>query len=298
MENNQKTTNNPAEKHPQPPFPKQDQSVPGTEDKLRPQADHGEESYKGSGKLEGKRAIITGGDSGIGRAVAIAFAREGADVLISYLDDSEDNDAHITAKFVEGAGRKAVLVKGDIQEESHCRHIIDTAVSTFGGLDILVNNAAFQMARKTMDDIPDEEWDRTFRTNITAMFYLCRAAEPYLKPGSSIINTTSVNAYSPSEQLLPYAATKGAIQNFTANLSQILLMNDKGIRVNAVAPGPIWTPLIPSTIPDHEEFGKDTPMKRAGQPAEVAPAYVFLASEDASYIAGATIPVTGGRITI
>lgn len=298
MENSQDFSQNPADAHPQPPFPKQDQPTPGTEDKLMPQADHGEASYKGSGKLEGKKAVITGGDSGIGRAVAIAFAREGADVLISYLDDSEDEDANLTAEYVEKAGRKAVLVKGDIQEEAHCQLIIDTAVKEFGGLDILVNNAAFQMARKTMDEISSEEWDRTFRTNITAMFYLCKAAEPHLKPGSSIINTTSVNAYSPSEQLLPYAATKAAIQNFTANLSQILLMDDKGIRVNAVAPGPIWTPLIPSTIPEHEEFGKDTPMKRAGQPAEVAPAYVFLASADASYIAGATIPITGGRITI
>jgi len=298
MENQQEVSINPAEKYPQPPFPKQDQPAPGTEEQLRPLADHGELSYKGSGKLDGKKAIITGGDSGIGRAVAIAFAREGADVLISYLDDSEDHDANITAEHVEAAGRKAVLIKGDIQEESHCKHIIDMAIQELGGLDILVNNAAFQMARKTMDEIPSEEWERTFRTNITSMFYLCKAAEPHLKPGSSIINTTSVNAYSPSEQLLPYAATKAAIQNFTANLSQILLKDGKGIRVNAVAPGPIWTPLIPSTIPEHEEFGKDTPMERAGQPAEVAPAYVFLASQDASYIAGATIPVTGGRITI
>jgi len=298
MENEQNKSENPAEKYPKPPFPKQDQPAPGTEAALLPKADHGEDSYKGSGKLEGKKAVITGGDSGIGRAVAIAFAREGADVLISYLDDSEDEDANITAELVEAAGRKAVLVKGDIQEETHCKYIIDTAVQAFGGLDILVNNAAFQMARKTMSEISSQEWDRTFRTNITAMFYLCKAAEPYLKPGSSIINTTSVNAYSPSEQLLPYAATKGAIQNFTANLSQILLQDGKGIRVNAVAPGPIWTPLIPSTIPHHEEFGKDTPMQRAGQPAEVAPAYVFLASADASYVAGATIPVTGGRITI
>jgi NAD(P)-dependent dehydrogenase (short-subunit alcohol dehydrogenase family) len=295
---NQDNTQDPAKKYPQPPFPKQDQPTPGRESELSPKADHGEESYKGSGKLEGKKAIITGADSGIGRAVAIAFAREGADVLISYLDESENEDANTTARYVEAAGRKAVLVKGDIQNEAHCQHIVKTAVKEFGGLDILVNNAAFQMARKSMDEIPSEEWDRTFRTNITAMFFMCRAAEPYLKPGSSIINTTSVNAYSPSEQLLPYAATKGAIQNFSANLSQILLMDGKGIRVNAVAPGPIWTPLIPSTIPDHEEFGKDTPMKRAGQPAEVAPAYVFLASDDASYIAGATIPVTGGRITI
>ncbi len=298
MENNQDSLKDPTEKYPRPPFPKQDQPTPGKEALLQPQADHGEESYKGSGKLQGKRAVITGGDSGIGRAIAIAFAREGADILISYLDDSEDEDANTTAKFIEAAGRKTVLVKGDIQEEAHCKLIIDTAVKELGGLDILVNNAAFQMARKTMEEISSEEWDRTFRTNITAMFYLCKAAEPHLKPGSSIINTTSVNAYSPSEQLLPYAATKGAIQNFTANLSQILLKDGKGIRVNAVAPGPIWTPLIPSTIPNHQEFGKDTPMQRAGQPAEVAPAYVFLASEDASYIAGATIPVTGGRITI
>jgi len=298
MEKNQNLFDNPMEKHPNPPFPKQDQPAPGRERELEPKADHGEESYKGSRKLEGKKAVITGGDSGIGRAVAIAFAREGADVLISYLDTMEDEDARVTAEFVRKAGQKAVLVKGDIQQEAHCIHIIDTAVSELGGIDILVNNAAFQMAREQISDITAEEWDKTFRTNITAMFYMCKAAEPHLKPGSSIINTTSVNAYSPSDQLLPYAATKGAIQNFTANLSQILLMHDKGIRVNAVAPGPIWTPLIPSTIPNHEEFGKDTPMGRAGQPVEVAPAYVFLASEDASYIAGATIPVTGGRITI
>lgn len=298
MENNQNLSDNPMEKHPNPPFPKQDQPTPGTESELEPKADHGEESYRGSGKLEGKRAVITGGDSGIGRAVAIAFAREGADVLISYLDSMEDEDASVTAELVREAGQKAVLVKGDIQQEAHCQHIIDTAVKELGGIDILVNNAAFQMAREQLSDITAEEWDKTFRTNITAMFYMCKAAEPHLKPGSSIINTTSVNAYSPSDQLLPYAATKGAIQNFTANLSQILLMHNKGIRVNAVAPGPIWTPLIPSTIPNHEEFGKDTPMGRAGQPVEVAPAYVFLASEEASYIAGATIPVTGGRITI
>ena len=295
---NEDKNQDPEEKYPIPPFPKQDQPAPGVEETLQPKADHGEDSYRGSGKLEGKKAIITGGDSGIGRAVAIAFAREGADVLISYLSDIEDEDARSTAELVEAAGQKAILIKGDIQEEAHCKKIIDTAIAELGGLDILINNAAFQMARESLDDIPSDEWDRTFRTNITAMFYLCRAAEPHLKPGSSIINTTSVNAYSPSEQLLPYAATKGAIQNFTSNLSQILLMDGKGIRVNAVAPGPIWTPLIPSTMPKHEEFGKNTPMGRPGQPAEVAPAYVFLASDEASYIAGATIPVTGGRITI
>lgn len=298
MRNEKNTVGNPAEKYPKPPFPKQDQQPPGTEGELVPKADHGEKSYQGSGKLKGKKAIITGGDSGIGRAVAIAFAREGADVVISYLDDSEDQDAKLTAGYVEEAGVKAILIKGDVRQEAHCREIIDTAIRELGGLDILVNNAAFQMARNNIQEISSEEWDRTFQTNITAMFYLCKAAEPHLKPGSSIINTTSVNAYSPNEQLLPYAATKGAIQNFSANLSQILLMDGKGIRVNAVAPGPIWTPLIPSTIPKHEEFGKDTPMGRAGQPAEVAPAYVFLASDQASYIAGATIPVTGGRITI
>ncbi|PWS32686.1 SDR family oxidoreductase [Pedobacter paludis] len=298
MEQQKNITGDPSEKYPQPPFPKQDQQPPGTEEALSPKADHGEESYKGSGKLKGKKAIITGGDSGIGRAVAIAFAREGADILISYLDDAEDEDAKLTASFVKDAGQRAVLVKGDIKEEPHCQKIIQTALDEFGGIDILVNNAAFQMARKSIQEISAGEWERTFQTNITAMFYLCKAAEPHLKPGSSIINTTSVNAYSPSEQLLPYAATKGAIQNFTANLSQILLMEGKGIRVNAVAPGPIWTPLIPSTIPNHEEFGKDTPMGRAGQPVEVSPAYVFLASDEASYIAGATIAVTGGRITI
>lgn len=272
--------------------------MPGTENQMQPLADHGEKSYQGCGKLTGKKAIITGGDSGIGKAIAIAFAREGADVLISYLDSAEDQDAEDSAQMVRKAGRKAILVKGDIADEKHCKDIIDQAVTEFGQIDILVNNAAFQMARKTLQDIPSDEWRRTFDVNITAMFYLCKAAEPHMKPGSSIINTTSVNAYSPTPVLLHYAATKGAIQNFTANLSQILLEEGKGIRVNAVAPGPIWTPLIPSTMPEPENFGKDTPMGRPGQPVEVAPAYVFLASDDASYISGATIPVTGGRITI
>ncbi|KEQ30535.1 SDR family oxidoreductase [Pedobacter antarcticus] len=291
-------TQNPHDKYPVPPFPKQEQEVPGTEDQMQPKADHGEESYIGSGKLEGKKAIITGGDSGIGKAVAIAFAREGADVLISYLDTTEDKDAEETAAVVEACGRKAILIKGDIRSESHCKAIVDRAVQEFGQIDILVNNAAFQMSRKSLQEIPTAEWERSFDTNITPMFFLSKAAEPHMKPGSSIINTTSVNAYSPSEVLLPYAATKAAIQNFTANLSQILLEQKKGIRVNAVAPGPVWTPLIPSTMPDAENFGKDTPMGRPGQPVEIAAAYVFLASDQASYVAGATIPVTGGRITI
>ncbi|MFA6277705.1 MAG: SDR family oxidoreductase [Pedobacter sp.] len=288
----------PDTKYPVPPYPKQKQTAPGTEDQMKPLADHGEESYIGSGKLKGKKAIITGGDSGIGKAIAIAFAREGADVLISYLADSETKDAEDSAKYVKAAGQKAILVKGDIRKESHCKKIIQRAVKEFGQIDILVNNAAFQMGRETLLEIPSEEWIKTFDVNIHPMFYLSKAAEPHMKKGSSIINTTSVNAYNPSLVLLPYAATKAAIQNFTANLSQILLTGGKGIRVNAVAPGPIWTPLIPSTMPNPEEFGKDTPMGRPGQPVEVAPAYVFLASDDASYISGATIPVTGGRITI
>jgi len=295
---NQTLLINPHNKYPVPPFPKQTQEMPGTGDQMHPIADHGEESYIGSGKLAGKKAVITGGDSGIGRAVAIAFAREGADILISYFDETEDKDAEDTAELVRACGKQAVLVRGDIRGEEHCKEIVNRAVQEFGQIDILVNNAAFQMGRDSLQEIPSEEWIRTFDTNITAMFYLCKAAEPHMKPGSSIINTTSVNAYSPSQVLLPYAATKGAIQNFTANLNQILLGSRKGIRVNAVAPGPIWTPLIPSTMPHPENFGEDTPMGRPGQPVEVAPAFVFLASEEASYIAGATIPVTGGRITI
>jgi NAD(P)-dependent dehydrogenase (short-subunit alcohol dehydrogenase family) len=293
-----KNIKHPDEKHPVPPFPKQKQNTPGVEKKMQPLADHGEKSYKGCGKLVDKVAIITGGDSGIGKAVAIAFAREGADVVISYLAEREITDAKDTAKYVKAAGRKAILIRGDIRKESHCKKIIAQTVKEFGRVDILVNNAAFQMARNSMEEISSAEWAETFETNIHAMFYLCKAVEPFMKPGSSIINTTSVNAYSPSPGLLPYAATKGAIQNFSANLAQILLMAGKGIRVNAVAPGPIWTPLIPSTMPDAHIFGQDTPMGRPGQPAEVAPAFVFLASDDASYIAGATIPVTGGRITI
>jgi NAD(P)-dependent dehydrogenase (short-subunit alcohol dehydrogenase family) len=228
--------------------------------------------------------------------VAIAFAREGADVLISYLNEEED--AQDTAKWIEQAGRKAVLVPGDISEEAHCKAIVQRAVDEFGQIDILVNNAAFQMARESLQDIPSEEFDKTFKTNIYAMFYLCKAAEPHMKPGSTIVNTTSVNAYKPSPMLLAYAATKGAIQNFTANLGQILA--DKGIRANCVAPGPIWTPLIPATMPEEavKTFGKDTPLKRPGQPVELAPIYVLLASEDSSYMTGSTVQVTGGTPTI
>lgn len=296
MKENKNTQQDPQKKYEQPPYPDQEQEVPGTEEKMTPKADHGEKSYKGSGKLEGKKAIITGGDSGIGRAVAIAFAREGADVLISYL--SETNDAEETAKYIREAGKKAVLVEGDISEEQHCKKIIDKAVEEFGQIDILVNNAAFQMSHDSLQDIPSEEWDYTFRTNIYAMFWLCKAAEPHMKPGSTIVNTTSINAYKPKPILLPYATTKGAIQNFTVGLGQLLA--EKGIRVNCVAPGPVWTPLIPSTMPKEEvkSFGKNTPLGRAAQPAELAPAYVLLASEGSSYMTGSTVQVTGGTPSI
>jgi NAD(P)-dependent dehydrogenase (short-subunit alcohol dehydrogenase family) len=287
---------NPVEQYDKPPFPSQEQDVPGTEKEMTPQADHGEKSYRGSGKLTGRKAVITGGDSGIGRAVAIAFAREGADVLISYLNEHED--AKETAKWIEQAGRKAVLVPGDICDEEHCKQIINRAVQELGGIDVLVNNAAFQMSHESLQEITSEELDRTFRTNVYAMYYLCKAAEPHLKPGSTVVNTTSVNAYKPSPGLLAYAPTKGAIQNFTAALGQ--LWADKGIRVNCVAPGPIWTPLIPSTMPQEKvkTFGQDVPLKRAGQPAELAPAFVLLASQDSSYMTSSTIQVTGGTPTI
>lgn len=286
----------PNNKYETPPYPKQEQDVPGNESDLSPKADHGETSYKGCGKLTGRRAIITGGDSGIGRAIAIAFAREGADVLISYLNEHED--ANETALFVTQEGRKAVVVPGDISDESHCSFLINRAVEELGGIDILINNAAFQMARESIQDVSAEEWDNTFRTNIYAMFYLCKAAEPHLKPGSTVVNTTSVNAYKAPPILIAYSATKGAIQNFTASMAQ--LWAEKGIRVNCVAPGPIWTPLIPSTMPQEEvqNFGYNVPLKRAGQPAELAPIYVLLASDDSSYMTGSTVQVTGGYPTI
>jgi NAD(P)-dependent dehydrogenase (short-subunit alcohol dehydrogenase family) len=278
---------------PQPPQPKQQQDMPGVTDKMRPRPDHGETSYKGSGRLSGMAALITGADSGIGRAVAIAFAREGADVLISYYNEHED--AKETARLVEEAGRRAILVDGDIKDEALCRRMVDRVVQEFGRIDILVNNAAHQATFESIEEISTEEFDDTFRTNVYAMFFLCKAAIPKMKPGSSIINTTSINAKNPSPQLLAYATTKGAIANFTAGLAA--LVAEKGIRVNAVAPGPIWTPLIPATMPPEkvENFGADTPLGRAGQPAELAPAFVMLASPEASYITGAIIPVTGGR---
>jgi NAD(P)-dependent dehydrogenase (short-subunit alcohol dehydrogenase family) len=268
------------------------QTPPGTEALLVPRADHGESSYVGHGRLAGKKTLITGADSGIGRAVALAYAREGADVLISYL--SEHEDARETARLVQEAGRKAMLMPGDLADPAYCRALVDRAVQEFGRIDVLVNNAAFQMSHQSIDEITDDEWRHTFAVNIDAMFYICKAAVKHMAPGSSIINTTSINSDKPSPELLAYATTKGAIANFSAGLAQMLA--EKGIRVNSVAPGPIWTPLIPSTMPREkvETFGQQTPMKRAGQPAELAPVYVMLATDEASYVSGARIAVTGG----
>jgi NAD(P)-dependent dehydrogenase (short-subunit alcohol dehydrogenase family) len=273
--------------------PAQQQTPPGVLGGMTPKPDHGEESYQGTGKLTGKAAVITGGDSGIGRAVAIAFAREGADVLISYL--SEHDDAKDTARYVEQAGRTCVLVAGDLSDRAHAKTIIPKAVEAFGKVDVLVNNAAFQMTHETLDEVADDEWDHTVATNLTAMFVLCKDVIPHMPEGGSIINSSSVNSDMPSPQLAPYAMTKAGIANFTASLAQMYA--DKGIRANSVAPGPIWTPLIPATMPPEkvESFGEQVPLGRAGQPAELAPAYVYLASDEASYVSGARIAVTGGK---
>jgi NAD(P)-dependent dehydrogenase (short-subunit alcohol dehydrogenase family) len=279
---------------PQPPFPEQQQPAPGSEAELRPQADHGEEGYRGSGKLEGLATIITGGDSGIGRAVALAFAREGANVLISYLD--EHDDAAETARLVESAGRKAVTVSGDISDPGHCRSIVERAVGEFGRLDVLVNNAATQSLHESFSEITDAEVERIFRTNVFPVFALCRAAVPYLPAGGAIVNSVSIQAFDPSPALLHYASSKGALVTFTKGLAKELV--EQGIRVNAVAPGPVWTPLIASTTSPATaaSFGQDNPMGRPAQPAELAPAYVFLASADATFITGEVIGVTGGRL--
>jgi NAD(P)-dependent dehydrogenase (short-subunit alcohol dehydrogenase family) len=271
----------------------QQQEVPGVQKEMDPVPDCGEETYRGSGKLTDRVAVITGGDSGIGRAVAIAYAREGADVVISYL--SEHEDAKDTARYVEEAGRRAVLIAGDVSQAAHCREIVDTTVRELGRVDVLVSNAAFQMSHGDLEEISDEEWEYTFGTNVSAMFYLVKAALPHMKPGSSIIGSTSVNSDMPSPQLAPYAATKAAIANFCASLAQLL--GPRGIRVNSVAPGPIWTPLIPATMPPEkvEKFGEDTPLGRPGQPAELAGAYVLLASDEGSYMSGSRVAVTGGR---
>lgn len=274
----------------------QQQSWPGSFLKMQPQPDHGETSYKGSGRLKDKVAVITGGDSGIGRAVAIAFAREGADVVLSYLDEHED--AEDTAKLVKEAGRDVLLLAGDVTQAEQCRHIVTQAVGRFGKIDVVVNNAAYQMTRGSLDEISDDEFDYTMKTNIYAMFHICKAAVPHMPPGGSIINTASVNADRPKPKLLAYSATKAAIVNFSGGLAALLA--DKGIRSNAVAPGPIWTPLIPATMPPEQvrQFGSEVPLQRMGQPAELAATYVMLAGDEAAYISGATIAVTGGVAVI
>ncbi|SDZ34287.1 hypothetical protein SAMN05421504_11334 [Amycolatopsis xylanica] len=272
----------------------QEQEHPGTGGEMSPEPDHGERTYRGCGRLTGRSAVITGGDSGIGRAVALAFAREGADVLLSFLD-AEEADARKTAALVEEAGRRAVTVPGDVRDEAHCEQIVRRAVEEFGQIDILVNNAAYQMSSGGILDIDTEQLDRVFKTNIHAMFWLCKAAIPRMPPGSAIINTSSIQAFQPAPELMDYAMTKAAIVNFTKSLASELA--DKGIRVNSVAPGPVWTPLIPATLPAEKvgDFGADTPLGRAGQPAELAPPYVFLASQESSYITGEIIGVTGGK---
>jgi len=285
---------NPATRYRTDGFPRQEQDQPGLTSRTDPAPDHGEESYRGSGRMTGMRALITGGDSGIGRAVAIAYAREGADVAISYLPE-EQEDAEDTARWIEEAGRTALLLPGDVRSEEQCRELVERTVAELGGLEVLVLNAAYQENRDGLENIPTEELQRVFDTNLFAPLWTARAAIPHLKPGASIITTSSIQAFQPSPKLIDYAMTKAAQVAFTRALAQQL--GSRGVRVNAVAPGPIWTPLIPATSwPDSlPDFGQDTPLGRAGQPAELAPAYVFLASPEASYVSGAIVPVTGGK---
>ena len=294
MSRDQFTPADPTIQHHTGDFGEQSIEHPGLTADMDVRPDHGEETYRGTGRLMGKRAIVTGGDSGIGRAISIAFAREGADVLIAYLDE-EEQDAQETARWIREAGRTAVTIPGDIQRQQHCAEVVQRAVTDLGGVDILVNNAAYQMALDGIASLTTEQMERTYRTNVFAMVWLCQEALIHMQPGSSIINTSSIQASQPSPQLYDYATTKAAIVNFTKNLSQEVA--ERGIRVNSVAPGPIWTPLIPATMTAEkvDTFGQNTPMGRAGQPAELAPAFVFLASQESSYITGETIAVTGGR---
>lgn len=294
METDRLTLQDPRQQYPQPPFPKQPQSVPGLAQEMEPKPDHGEQSYKGSGKLVGRKALITGGDSGIGRAVAIAFAREGADVAISYLPD-EESDAKTVIELIEQAGRKGVALPGDITNEQFCQQLVGNAASALNGLDILVNNAGAQTSFPSISDIPTEHFDKVMKTNLYAMFWITKAAVPHLKPGAAIINTTSIQAYQPSASLLDYAMTKAAIADFTKALAKQMI--EQGVRVNAVAPGPFWTPLQPTggqTQDKIEKFGSEVPLGRPGQPVEIAPVYVLLASQEGSYITGEVYGVTGG----
>jgi NAD(P)-dependent dehydrogenase (short-subunit alcohol dehydrogenase family) len=296
MAKDQYTQQDPGTQYPRPGEQRgQEQGHPGSGEEMNPRPDHGEHSYRGAGRLTGRRAVITGGDSGIGRAVAVAFAREGADVLLSYLDE-EETDAKETAELVRQAGRRVVQVSGDIRSEQHCQRVIERAVDEFGHIDVLVNNAAFQMSQDNgILGISTEQFDRVVKTNLYAMFWLCKAAVPHMRPGACIINTSSIQASQPSPELMDYAMTKAGIVTFTKALSADLA--EKGIRVNSVAPGPVWTPLIPATMPAEkvDSFGAQTPLGRAGQPAELAPVFVFFASQESSYVTGEVLGVTGGQ---
>jgi hypothetical protein len=284
----------PRERFAKPPFPQKQQSAPGSSNDLNPPADYGEKTYTGSGKLLGRAALITGADSGIGRAVALCFAKEGADVTFSYLPEEED-DAQQTVKLVQGAGRQAIAISGDIREKSFCLRLVKEAVQNFGRLDVLVNNAAFQRTYEKLEDIPEEEFDTTFRTNVYGTFYLTQAALPQMKPGAVVLNTCSIEAFQPAESLAPYAATKAALVSLTKSFAKLAIKS--GIRVNGVAPGPVWTPLIPSTMEEEKvkTFGENTVFKRPAMPVEQAAVFVFLASDDASYATGEIYGATGGR---
>lgn len=285
----------PRELHEKPPFDEPPQATPGIETEMRTKPDHGGESYVGYGRLRNKVALITGADSGIGRAIAIAYAREGADLALGFLPE-EHEDAAETVRWVEQAGRKALTVPGDVRDERHCRDLVDKAIASFGRLDVVVNNAAYQMTHEKIEEFSSEEWDRTFRTNIYSMFHISKAALARMEEGGAIINTASVQAYQPKGSLLAYATTKGAIVTFTKALSQLAI--ERGIRVNAVAPGPVWTPLIPSTMPKPHvsKFGQSSQMERPAQPAELAPAYVYLATNDSTYVTGSVMDLTGGKM--
>jgi NAD(P)-dependent dehydrogenase (short-subunit alcohol dehydrogenase family) len=291
----QKPLSNPRTDYPKPPFAPQRQERPGLASRMQPRPDHGEKSYKGSGRLAGRKALITGGDSGIGRAAAIAYAREGADVAFGYLP-AEEEDAREVVQLIRAAGRKAVPLPGDIRDEAFCRKLVADAVAGLGGLDILVNNAGYQQSQDSIADITTDQFDSTFKTNVYALFWITKAALPHLPAGATIVNTSSINAYDPAEDLFDYAATKAAIASFSKTLAKQLA--PKGIRVNAVAPGPFWTPLQPSGGQNPEKlpsFGSDSPMGRPGQPAEIAPIYVLLASSEASYVSGDVYASTGGK---